>query len=122
MKKITFIFALVGFFGFAQFKKPVELKLDFDLKTNYFNQKPLFQPIDFNAISFVEDKKVLSLIRLNGNFSESYIVVSNQLYKTNQLKQLNFLEDKKDSFNPIGTTNFGAALGLGILNFLLEKN
>ena len=33
-----------------------------------------------------------------------------------------FLEDKKDSFNPIGTTNFGAALGLGILNFLLEKN
>ena len=33
-----------------------------------------------------------------------------------------FLEDKKDSFNPIGTTNVGAALGLGILNFLLEKN
>ena len=89
MKKITFIFALVGFFGFAQFKKPVEVKLDIDLKTNYFNQKPLFQPIDFNAISFVEDKKVLSLIRLNGNFSESYIVVSNQFYKTNQLQQLN---------------------------------
>ncbi len=73
-------------------------------------------------MSFAVDKKVFSLIRLNGNFSEGYIVVSKQFYKTNQLKPLNFLEDRKDAFNPSGTTNFYGALGLGILNFILDKN
>ena len=122
MKKLLLIFVLIGFCGFAQFKKPAELKLDFNLKTIYFNQKSLFQPINFKEMSFAEDKKVFSLIRLNGNFSEGYIAVSKQFYKTNQLKPLHFLEIKKDSFNPTGTTNLGAALGLGILNFILDKN
>ena len=122
MKKIVYLSVLLCNFVFSQYKEKAELKLNFDLKTNYFNQKPLFQPIDFNAISFVEDKKVLSLIKVNETFSESYIVVSNQFYKTNQLKQFDFLEDRKDSFNPFGTTNFATTLGLGILNFLLEKN
>ena len=122
MKKITFLLILIGFFGFAQFKKPEELILDFKLKTNYFNQKLLFQPLFFNSMSFTDDKKSFSLIRVNGNFSESFIVVSNHYYKTNQLQQLNFLELRKDSFNTTGTTNFVAAIGLGVLNFLLDKN
>jgi hypothetical protein len=122
MKKMIFLLVLLSNFGFSQYKEKAELKLDFNLKTNYFNQKPLFQPIDFNAISLVENKKVLSLIKINGTFCESYIVVSNQFYKTNQQKPLNFLEDRKDSFNPFGKTNLGTTLGLGILNFLLEKN
>jgi len=122
MKKITFLLVLIGFFGFAQFKKSEELILDFKLKTNYFNQKPLFQPIIFNSKFFTENTKCYSLIRVNGNFSESFIVVSNHYYKTNQLQQLNFLELRKDSFNPTGTTNFVAAIGLGVLNFLLDKN
>jgi regulatory protein YycH of two-component signal transduction system YycFG len=121
MKILLVLFLLCGSFGFSQNQRTAILVIDFSKKNNQFQQKTIFQPLHYSS-TYYKPQKTFQFLNATGSYTEQYTLINNTFCRNDVLGQSYFLEIKKDAFNPSGTNNFSAALGIGLLNLLFTKN
>ena len=119
MKTVLFILFFVCAFGFSQ-----NDTLHSNLKSYKINDQTTFKPFvwkssfnnnfynfnSYNVITGINNKYV--------KVGENYFLSNTKTFSTINILDLNRI----DSYNPYGTTNFGAAIIMGTLNFILQKN
>lgn len=119
MKTILYLLFLVCTFGYSQNNTlPINLK---EFKIEDHNQ---FKPFVWKS-SFANNKYYFSnynsVTGVNNRYTkvgENYFLSNTKTFSTINMMDLNRI----DSYNPYGTTNFGAAIIMGTLNFIIQKN
>ncbi len=128
MKKIIYLFLLIGLTAFSQNQNSNSILNSSKPKTFNFtlNNSSLTSSINYNLVylQLKNDSKnnALTIYNSNSSWNDSYILVGNNYYLSNSKSSTknNWLDSKIDSLNPSGTTNFKGAVVLGVLNLLLE--
>ncbi|MGL2962396.1 hypothetical protein ACSVH2_01095 [Flavobacterium sp. RSB2_4_14] len=119
MKKLFYlVFLLIGFTTTAQNNTATHLFLS--TKNNASFKSALGNLNIFQNKAFL-NPNYLSIYNQNTTFNDNYFILGNQYYMSNT-KTLNYFNGQKvDSFNPSGSSDFKSALGIGALNFLIQK-
>lgn len=107
--------------GFSQ--NPLSLALGksgnkFSDNAHSFNLKELSFGLSLTDKKSYADKYLLTIYNPTTQLNDNYTLVSHKYYNT--FPSYNFNGIKKDSFNPNGVSDFGNALGFGLLNLLFE--
>ncbi|MFD2908799.1 hypothetical protein ACFSX9_08620 [Flavobacterium ardleyense] len=119
MRSILYLLFFVCTFGFAQSDT-----LHANLKSYKLNDQTTFKPFIWKS-SFANNNYSFSsynsATRINSNYTkvgDNYFLSNTKTFSTINIMDLNRI----DSFNPYGSTNIGAALIMGTLNLILQKN
>ena len=119
MKAILSALFLVCAFGYAQNET-----LPTNLKTYKFEEQTQFKPFVWkpsfvkNNYSFSSYNSVTGINNRYTKVGENYFLSNTKTFSTINIMDLNRI----DSYNPYGTTNFGAAIIMGTINLILQKN
>lgn len=118
MKTIFYLLFFACAFGHSQNDTlHSNLKMyKFDDETNF---KPFVWKSSFNN-NFYNFNSYNGITRINNRYikvGENYFLSNRKTFSTINIFDLNRI----DSYNPYGTTNFGAAIIMGTLNFILQK-
>lgn len=119
MKKVFCVFLfLVGFILTAQNSN---VKYNFSAGNSNSSFKSTLQNINIFQNKTFLNPNYLYIYNQNTTFNDNYFILGNQYYLSNT-KTLNYFNGQKvDSFNPNGSSDFKSALGIGALNFLIQK-
>ena len=118
MKLLLYSLFFVCTFGYSQNDTlPTSLKMyNFSVETSF---KPfLWKPSFANNNYLTSYNSVTGLSNRYTKVGDTYFLSDTKTYST-----LNIIDlSRTDSFNPNGTTDFGAAIIFGTLNLILKKN
>lgn len=119
MKTILYALFLVCAFGYSQ-----NNALPTNLKTYKIEEQTQFKPFVWkpsfvkNNYSFSSYNSVTGINNRYTKVGENYFLRNTKTFSTINIMDLNRI----DSYNPYGTTNFGAAIIMGTINLILQKN
>lgn len=133
--KAFLLFILISFSSlFGQTKSETYSIYSYSIDTSSI-QKPTFdyKKINFSAFAFnlqVYNPSIGLLENFNFKRENQFektdkmtlVYFNNQYFTSSSLPLFTpFLNTRKDSFNPSGAVDFKSAIGVGLLNFLLNK-
>lgn len=119
MKKIFFLVGFSSFVGFCQ-----NNTLPLNLKAYQLEKEITFKPFVWKSLGKNNNYYLTSynsVLGINNRFTK--VGDTYYLSNTKTLSTLNSIDlNRIDSFNPNGTTNFGAALLIGTLNLIFKND
>lgn len=119
MKTVFYFLFFVCAFGYSQNDTlPSNLKMyKIEVQTPF---KPFVWKSTFanNNYSFSSYNAITGINNRYTKVGENYFLSNTKTFSTINISDLNRI----DSYNPYGTTNFGAAIIMGTLNFILQNN
>lgn len=119
MKAVLYLLFFVSALGYSQ-----NDTIPSDSKLHKFEDKTPFKPFVWkssfanNESYFTNYNSVTGLSNRYTKVGDNYFLSNTKTFSTISILDLNRI----DSYNPYGTTNFGAAIIMGTLNFILQKN
>lgn len=119
MKTVLYLLLFVCAFGYSQ-----NDTIPSNLKMYKIEDQTTFKPFVWKS-SFVNKDYYFtnynSVTGINNHYTkvgDNYFLSNTKTFSTINILDLNRI----DSYNPYGTTNFGAAIIMGTLNLILKKN
>jgi hypothetical protein len=121
MKKHLFLLLLLLGFTLTSQNKNV----NYNFSTGNLNStfKSTLQDINVSQYKDFIETNNLSLYNKNTDSSDNYFLLGNR-YVTSNVKSFSqgcLYCPKTDSFSPTGTPDFKSALGIGVINFLIDS-